>query len=452
MSMIRKQRPPGVRLALAESKMDEPSFAKRKARAWFRCARVDTHEAGRKGGGSATEIAYPTHQPWQEDLAKALGKQIHPGSPIDLATFQPRQVPIALLGPDPMAWLDIHLACWSASCTGRHVLGPAYALKSDEMLQQPEQAKALHAQGIDPSDKERSEVWIGTATRTEGLGPKIIACDPLMCRNYNSPDKTKCCKITVDFSFTVGWARGQTTGSFFARAWGSAARLKTSIEDLQDQLAPYNCTLSGVPCWLTADPRAVSYDGGKTGTQPAVSVSLRGTLDELAEIARNRMALGGINADAIQKGLPERAPTMREIRETRAGRLGTSSEFEPDAYDAQVGAENAWRARYSPHLSETVLDDILHRCDTDLRAADDIAESMIRKADEPASDTEEPIDAEFEADDGLDELKRQYKEAAEDVPPDVQKGWFADVGCEWGQQPTIEQAKGLLKLTTGGGQ
>lgn len=440
--MIRTSRPPGVRLALAESKADENEFRNRRARAWFRCARVDTHKSER----GTDEIAYPTNQDWQKDLAHATGYTDA------LEDFKPREVPIVLPGPDPMQWLDLHLACWSANCTGRHLLSGAYRRKTDEFMGEAAQAEALHAQGIDPADVERAETWIGTASEKNSAGGhNLIPCDPLTCKHFNSPDKAKCCKPVVDFSFTVTWARNQTAGSFVARAWGSMARLKTTVEDLQDLLKPFNHSLAGVPCVLTVDPRAVSYDGGKTGTQPAVSISLKGTLDELAERAERLLALGAINVD--QKALPEAPQTLREIRETRAGRLGTSSEFDPEAYDAQMTAEGDFRKRYSGRLSEAVIDNLLHQFDGDLEGADAAAENMLPKPDVP--DEEEVIDAEFSEDEeDAEEIQaalKQYREAASDIPADVQKQWFEEVGAVFGEHVTLAQAKALVEKAGGAG-
>ena len=52
-----------------------------------------------------------------------------------------------------------------------------------------------------------------------------------------------------------------------------------------------------------------------------------------------------------------RPPTLREIRQTRAGRLGTSSEFVPQTYEAQVTAEGAFRGRWAGKVRDFLLSD-----------------------------------------------------------------------------------------------
>lgn len=451
--MIPKKTRPGVRLAIAHSKFDKARIQDRRPECWFRCGKIAVRRVTRKYRGKeyeTDETGFPTNQTWQEDLARTMGYE---GA---ISEYLPSEVPITLLGANPVEWMDLHLACWSMDCTGRHMLSGAYSPKSDAFLEQPEQAAALSAQGLDGYDDDDCRFHLGKAKRR---GEGIIDCDPLTCPYYGNPDREKQCKPVVDFSFQVEWATNETSGSFKSRAWGSLAWLVSDLSKLQKQLAAYQSTIAAVPCMLKVEPRnSVNPETGKPIVVPAVGLSLRGTLDELAALSeQRRKALQQVT----QKALPA---SLRELRSSRDTRIAVDEEFTPEAHAAQMTAEDAFRDKYSDDLSEAVIDNLLHQFDADLDGAEVAAEAMIRK---PAPDEEEPIDAEFSEDEEprensgtveamevledaqIDEELRKYREAASDVPKDVQKQWFTEAGSTWGERPTLAQAKALVEKAGG---
>jgi hypothetical protein len=433
--MIKKSRSPGVRLAIAESMFDEPRIQDRRAHCWFRCGRVNVQKMPRKGRDPADTMGYPTYQPWQDDLAAEVEWDGE-------GDFEPDRVPIILRGPDPMDWIDLHLASWSQKCTGRHMLCGAYSPKSPEFLETPEQAAALEAQGFSEIDPELSEFWIGKAVKDK----KIITCDPLLCEFFRNPDAEIACKPVIDFSFLVDWATDESTASYYSRAWGSLNRLTTSINDVQNLLRSAKRTLARATCWLKVERRPSAIPGtGQPIFPPAVKIDYRGDL-KLLELEAKQLA------ELPEPAALVRVKSLHELREERLSRLAADAEFTPEAHAAQMSAEEAFFERWRPHLGEAVINKFLHDFDTDLDGADAAAEAMVRAASgktEPES--EEPIDADFtvEEPDELEALMETFREAVADIPKDVQKAWFEEVGATRGQPVTIEQAKELVKKAGG---
>ena len=402
--MIRREFPRTMRVAVAPSKADQRDGQMARGVLHFRVGRVQVDNQRR-------EMVYPTDPELTRQLAAAVG---YTG---DLKDFRPENVPVVLMGDDPVrhGWFKAHLSCWPAKCTSAHLYAtgrdgsPVFRPKSAELLAEPEQREALFAQAIRPvhvdertgaisegdvedgfgeEDVEgRAELWIGRATRTVEGKRRIIACDPLLCPYFRNPDERKRCKPKVTVMFVAPWATGEVIGFFESGAWSTLARLVASISIMQNLLASQGLALGGARALLQVRPKVVGYDGGKSSKQPCVGLSLAVSPDELiSQLER---------LNRVRAQLPQHVPApLLDMLALPEAKRAWRQEFTPEAFDERLSVEETLRTKWRERFTEAVINSVLERTD-DPDEADAILESMWQESQSATKDatpiTPEPV-------------------------------------------------------------
>jgi hypothetical protein len=160
--VIRRSRPPGIRLSTGHRKPDARSKT-----GWrpdklfhFQIGWIQVDDSN-----SWSPVSYPPSR----DLAEALYNFLEPEAPPE--EWRPTRIPIRLLDDQPFdhGWLEIRLGCWSEHCSSDSIIPGVgtFVRKSREFLETPEQAAALEAQRAASSSRRpsrprpwrRRELW-----------------------------------------------------------------------------------------------------------------------------------------------------------------------------------------------------------------------------------------------------------------------------------------------------
>ena len=453
-SMIRRERPPGLRFRLGElvpiasrsgsgKGGGQQKRRTRPAKAFhFNVARPQADE--RQGDEN-----YVVDQDATLHLQRRLG---HEGG-----EFKPTRIPIIFLSADATGdgWYEARLYCHFTSCTSDQIIPGVgtFEEKSVEFLQSEEQHRKLEAQGLqhiigdDPEYEGHPELFQGMATRYEAdpsghKRPHRVPCDPLLCEQFRNPDPKKACKPMGRIAFGMDWCPGRWYGSFVHGSWRSTSRMLSTLAEVAELYASKGRNLSRAQAWLCTEPVMTMAPDGKRYKQPCEH--FEPDMEWLAEEIKSlpdktyQEALPQISIEAVQA-----LPSLNDLMSNRAERREIMSLHQPEIHAEIVDAEEAVWNRFSAHVTRAVFDAALARCDDDMEkleadlkkyvpdapvdAPEEVPEEA-EAADEP-DDTPEPsqtaepdevIDAEFTAD---DEAEPVADAATEEV--DEETGWEA---------------------------